>query len=405
MDSKYSMRQNVLFLISFMIFTPLSFSCTLDKYFDQSEIGITHQIETQEGDIAESSAKNSLLPEISLGVGQYINNDKRLASIGDSRLFIGLSHDLTSIYRYKFKEDEQELKKRQLDLELNRKKNEFYLKLYSEIIDYRNKKDLLKLMKNQLNTLRLDYDKVLFEMKAGISTNIEVELKNNLILKKDNEIKGLEEDIKRQLKKIKRSYNLPEALIHKMTSHDIYPCKNKSMRDIIKEIYNKKRDIIYANSNIQKSMLLPSIYVSLGLTPKEGGELSNVSFSHADYSASLSVSIPLVNFFSIIDNKKQLALNLQKNNMELKGKINDIEILSDEMLDRKDYLIKKRELLIHELHLLTKKNKFVNFIVSKNTERIFEKITTLEDIYAAEIEIKKIEGEIILIGLYLSFLG
>ncbi|EEJ6908677.1 hypothetical protein YU66_004580 [Salmonella enterica subsp. enterica] len=398
-------QQNLLILISYMTVTPLSFSCTLDEYFDKSDIGITHKIELQEGDIDKSSTINSLLPEISLGVGQYINNNKRLSSIGDSRFFIGLSHDLMSLYRYKFKEDEHELKKRQLDLELNRKRNEFYLKLYSEIIDYRNKKERLKLMQNQLKTLKLDYEKVLFDMKAGIATNIEAELKNNLIMKKNNEINDLGGDIERQLKKIKKSYNLPEYLVNKITAYDIYSCKNKNITEITREIYKKKRDIIYTNSNIQKSMLLPSVYVSLGLTPKEGGELSNINFNHADYSASLSVSIPLVNFYSILDNKKQLALSLQKNNMELRGKVSDIEMLSDEMLDKKDYLIQKRELLIHELHLLTKKNKFINFRTSESTDRIFTKITTLEDIYAAEIEIKKIEGEISLIDLYLSFLG
>ncbi|EDY0394418.1 hypothetical protein S631_004668, partial [Salmonella enterica subsp. enterica serovar Pomona] len=100
-------QQNILILISYMAVTPLSFSCTLDKYFDKSDIGITYKIELQESDIDKSSTINSLLPEVSLGVGQYINNNKRLSSIGDSRLFIGLSHDLMSIYRYKFKEDEQ----------------------------------------------------------------------------------------------------------------------------------------------------------------------------------------------------------------------------------------------------------------------------------------------------------
>ncbi|EFA1272519.1 TolC family protein, partial [Escherichia coli] len=72
----------------------------MDDYFNKTNIFSSYILEQEHNKIEESNNVASLLPSMSIGLGQYINNNKRLSTFGDSDIYFSLSQDIFSAYKY-----------------------------------------------------------------------------------------------------------------------------------------------------------------------------------------------------------------------------------------------------------------------------------------------------------------
>lgn len=99
---RFLSKSVVLFFCVYMV-TPYAKSqeCIMDDYFNKTNIFSSYILEQEHNKIEESNNVASLLPSMSIGLGQYINNNKRLSTFGDSDIYFSLSQDIFSAYKYR----------------------------------------------------------------------------------------------------------------------------------------------------------------------------------------------------------------------------------------------------------------------------------------------------------------
>ncbi|HBA7372439.1 TPA: TolC family protein, partial [Escherichia coli] len=146
--------------------------------------------------------------------------------------------------------------------------------------------------------------------------HLDTEIKRNNLDKMKNTLNEVELERQYTLMKINSDYAVPEKLLHEISLTDIKSCKRSSIMELVRDIYRKKNESVEIDNKISESSLLPSLYVSVGLTPKNGGTLSDISLREMDYNASISIDIPLSDFFSSFNSKKTNAMNLVRNGID-----------------------------------------------------------------------------------------
>ncbi|HCB8879713.1 TPA: TolC family protein, partial [Escherichia coli] len=313
----------------------------MDDYFNKTNIFSSYILEQEHNKIEESNNVASLLPSMSIGLGQYINNNKRLSTFGDSDIYFSLSQDIFSAYKYKNNKDKLAIQNNLQNLELQRKRYEYLLGFYYSSINYTYQLEQIQLTKKQIQKLETDYNisKELFKM--GKAPYLDTEIKGNNLDKMRNTLNEVELERQYSLMKIKSDYSVPEELLHKVTIEDIKACKRSSIIELVKNIYKKKNESVDIDNKISESSLLPSLYFSVGLTPKNGGTLSDISLREMDYNASISVNVPLSDFFSSFNSKKTNAINSMKNNIDNLNDFRELELLRFD-INNKLHIIKNK---------------------------------------------------------------
>ena len=89
-----SLRPVILFYIFTVIPNARAQECIMDNYFNKTKIFSSYSLDQEQNKVEESNNITSLLPRMSMGMGQYINNKKRLSTFGDSNVYFSLSQDV-----------------------------------------------------------------------------------------------------------------------------------------------------------------------------------------------------------------------------------------------------------------------------------------------------------------------
>lgn len=349
---RFLSKSVVLFFCVYMV-TPYAKSqeCIMDDYFNKTNIFSSYILEQEHNKIEESNNVASLLPSMSIGLGQYINNNKRLSTFGDSDIYFSLSQDIFSAYKYKNNKDKLAIQNNLQNLELQRKRYEYLLGFYYSSINYTYQLEQIQLTKKQIQKLETDYNisKELFKM--GKAPYLDTEIKGNNLDKMRNTLNEVELERQYSLMKIKSDYSVPEELLHKVTIEDIKACKRSSIIELVKNIYKKKNESVDIDNKISESSLLPSLYFSVGLTPKNGGTLSDISLREMDYNASISVNVPLSDFFSSFNSKKTNAINSMKNNIDNLNDFRELELLRFDINNKLHIIKNKIPILKNNLYI------------------------------------------------------
>ncbi|EFA7191604.1 TolC family protein [Escherichia sp. 20412-1] len=377
----------------------------MDNYFNKTKIFSSYSLDQEQNKVEESNNITSLLPRMSMGMGQYINNKKRLSTFGDSNVYFSLSQDVFAAYKYKNNKDKLAIQKSLQDLELQRKKYEYLLNFYYDNINYLYKLEQIELTKNQIKKLETDYNmsKVLFNM--GKIPHLDTEIKRNNLDKMKNTLNEVELERQYTLMKINSDYAVPEKLLHEISLTDIKSCKRSSIMELVRDIYRKKNESVEIDNKISESSLLPSLYVSVGLTPKNGGTLSDISLREMDYNASISIDIPLSDFFSSFNSKKTNAMNLVRNGIDNLSDFRGIELLRFDISNKLHIMKKKNSMLKKGLYIKWKELSYISERVKNKKESVLAYYSLQDDIYDTELEIKRSENELMYYELYLYFLG
>ena len=377
----------------------------MDDYFNKTNIFSSYILEQEHNKIEESNNVASLLPSMSIGLGQYINNNKRLSTFGDSDIYFSLSQDIFSAYKYKNNKDKLAIQNNLQNLELQRKRYEYLLGFYYSRINYTYQLEQIQLTKKQIQKLETDYNisKELFKM--GKAPYLDTEIKGNNLDKMRNTLNEVELERQYSLMKIKSDYSVPEELLHKVTIEDIKACKRSSIIELVKNIYKKKNESVDIDNKISESSLLPSLYFSVGLTPKNGGTLSDISLREMDYNASISVNVPLSDFFSSFNSKKTNAINSMKNNIDNLNDFRELELLRFDINNKLHIIKNKIPILKNNLYIKNKELNYISERVKNKKESVLTYYSLQDDIYEIELNIKRNENELMYYELYLDFLG
>ncbi|EEY7535415.1 TolC family protein, partial [Escherichia coli] len=212
----------------------------------------------------------------------------------------------------------------------------------------------IELTKNQIEKLETDYNmsKVLFNM--GKIPYLDTEIKRNNLDKMKNTLNEVELERQYTLMKINSDYAVPEKLLHEISLTDIKSCKRSSIMELVRDIYRKKNESVDIDNKISESSLLPSLYVSVGLIPKNGGTLRDISLREMDYNASISIDIPLSDFFSSFNSKKTNAMNLVRNGIDNLSDFREIELLRFDISNKLHIMKKKKSMLKKDLYIKRK---------------------------------------------------
>ncbi|HCN5669429.1 TPA: TolC family protein, partial [Escherichia coli] len=158
------------------------------------------------------------------------------------------------------------------------------------------------------------------------------------------------------------------------------------------------------NFDLEKAANYPSVSLSLGLTPKNGGTIRDISIEHSNYVASVSLNIPLSGLLKLAVKKEKHSLNvdsvklsIDKRNIELEDAKQGILNKLNNAIDELSYLRKQFSINKKKVSYLKKRLNDDNNMLS-----YYNEIDTLNEI---EKNLIRKENEIELYKMRMFFIG
>nr|WP_245397298.1 TolC family protein [Citrobacter rodentium] len=381
------------------------FSCSLNMYLSKLESYELFKLEQEDSLLQNKSVASSFLPNVSIGMGQYINNNTGLVDIGRSSFYIAASQLIFSGESLGKNSEKEENDNKRRIISFEKDKNEQLLKLYADILQYKYLKENISLILRRLDKLKLEYNKTVLDLKSGIIPSLEVDVKSLNVLKMESSLNRLKADYELLENKINKNYSIPPQNISKITENDILSCKTISYRELIDKNKHNKLQQADIELDINNASLLPSIYLSIGLTPKNEGALRDINLREMNYNGGISVNFPINNIFSAIDNQKKYAISVTKARLESERDHEQLLIANRNILN--EYLAIKRNIPIlkKEVQLKNRRMEYKLWLVKEKKENILSYLDSQDELYEAEINLKKNERDLKYYQMYLNFIN
>lgn len=381
------------------------FSCSLNMYLSKLESYELFKLEQEDSLLQNKSVASSFLPNVSIGMGQYINNNTGLVDIGRSSFYIAASQLIFSGESLGKNSEKEENDNKRRIISFEKDKNEQLLKLYADILQYKYLKENISLILRRLDKLKLEYNKTVLDLKSGIIPSLEVDVKSLNVLKMESSLNRLKADYELLENKINKNYSIPPQNISKITENDILSCKTISYRELIDKNKHNKLQQADIELDINNASLLPSIYLSIGLTPKNEGALRDINLREMNYNGGISVNFPINNIFSAIDNQKKYAISVTKARLESERDHEQLLIANRNILN--EYLVIKRNIPIlkKEVQLKNRRMEYKLWLVKEKKENILSYLDSQDELYEAEINLKKNERDLKYYQMYLNFIN
>ncbi|HFG3814449.1 TPA: TolC family protein, partial [Escherichia coli] len=263
----------------------------------------------------------------------------------------------------------------------------------------------IELTSNQLNKTQIEYQKSQLDFKSGNVPSLEIDVKSLSFLKMKNMLSALQNDLILLEDKFMADYSIPPEDISKITYNDIVSCKSIGYQELIE--INKKNKLQQADVelDINNAALLPSVYVSVGLTPKNEGALRDLNLRAMNYSGGVSVSIPLTNIFNAFDNKKNFALSVAKANLESEDDKKNLLMMKKDILNKYFNLKRDMPILKKEVELKSKKMEYKYWMVKEKKESVLSYLDLQDELYDSKIKLNKYERDLKYYQLYLDLIN
>ncbi|HBA8915728.1 TPA: TolC family protein, partial [Escherichia coli] len=252
--------------------------------------------------------------------------------------------------------------------------------------------------------LKAEYQRSQLDLKSGNVASLEVDVKSLNVSKMENTLSALQDDLKLLEEKFITDYSIPPENISKITDSDIISCKLMGYRDLIEINKHNKLQQADVELDINNAALLPSVYLSVGLTPKNEGALRDLNFRAMNYNGGVSVSIPLTNIFNSFDNQKNFALSVTKVNLESEDEQKKLLIMKKDILNKYSNLKREIPILKKEVELKSKKMEYKQWMAKEKKESVLAYLDSQDELYESEIKLKKNERDLKFYQLYLDFI-
>ncbi|HFK2404394.1 TPA: ABC transporter permease, partial [Escherichia coli] len=160
--------------------------------------------------------------------------------------------------------------------------------------------------------------------EQGAVSEFELNLKKNITENHQKNIKLLKNELQYLEWGLQNEYNIPQNMFEIIDSDIIKSCKKNDISFLIKKENMAELEEANINFDLEKAANYPSVSLSLGLTPKNGGTIRDISIEHGNYVASVSLNIPLSGLLKLAVKKEKHSLNvdsvklsIDKRNIEL----------------------------------------------------------------------------------------
>ncbi|EFI1844564.1 TolC family protein, partial [Escherichia coli] len=364
-------------------------SCSLDVYLMKSKTYRSFNIEQEETSIQNKHFSSSYLPSISVGMGQYINNDKGFVDLGKTSFYISASQLIFSGESLGYNNKKNEIDNNRRHISFEKEKNDMLLKIYEDTIQHKYLSENIKLTLNQLNKVQAEYQKSLLDLKSGNIPSLEVDVKSLNVSKMKNTLNTLYDDLKLLEEKFIADYSIPPENISKITDSDIISCKSMGYRELLETNKQNKLQQADVELDINKSALLPSVYLSVGLTPKNEGTLRDLNLRTMNYNGGISVSIPLTNIFNSFANQEKFALSVTKANLESDDEKKKLLIMKKNILNKYSNIKNDIPILEKEVELKRKKIEYLQWMVKDKKENVLSYLNSQDELYDSTIKLNK----------------
>lgn len=402
---KYFKNLSLIVFVNFCFCSNALSSCSLDVYLMKSKTYRSFNIEQEETRIQNKHFSSSYLPSISVGMGQYINNDKGFVDLGKTSFYISASQLIFSGESLGYNNKKNEIDNNRRHISFEKEKNDMLLKIYEDIIQHKYLSENIKLTLNQLNKVQAEYQKSLLDLKSGNIPSLEVDVKSLNVSKMKNTLNTLYDDLKLLEEKFIADYSIPPENISKITDSDIISCKSMGYRELLETNKQNKLQQADVELDINKSALLPSVYLSVGLTPKNEGTLRDLNLRTMNYNGGISVSIPLTNIFNSFANQEKFALSVTKANLESDDEKKKLLIMKKNILNKYSNIKNDIPILEKEVELKRKKIEYLQWMVKDKKENVLSYLNSQDELYDSTIKLNKYKRDLKYYKLYLDFIN
>ncbi|EMK6466114.1 TolC family protein, partial [Escherichia coli] len=382
---KYFKNLSLIVFVNFCFCSNALSSCSLDVYLMKSKTYRSFNIEQEETSIQNKHFSSSYLPSISVGMGQYINNDKGFVDLGKTSFYISASQLIFSGESLGYNNKKNEIDNNRRHISFEKEKNDMLLKIYEDTIQHKYLSENIKLTLNQLNKVQAEYQKSLLDLKSGNIPSLEVDVKSLNVSKMKNTLNTLYDDLKLLEEKFIADYSIPPENISKITDGDIISCKSMGYRELLETNKQNKLQQADVELDINKSALLPSVYLSVGLTPKNEGTLRDLNLRTMNYNGGISVSIPLTNIFNSFANQEKFALSVTKANLESDDEKKKLLIMKKNILNKYSNIKNDIPILEKEVELKRKKIEYLQWMVKDKKENVLSYLNSQDELYDSTI--------------------
>ena len=380
-------------LIACNTYAKVDSPCDLENYFRKTETYKSGMLDNEEKLVELERERLTLLPNISVAIGQQSTNDSSFKGISDSSVSLSLSQSVYNGGRYsKFK---NKIKK---DIEYNGlmihdKRNRYLIDLYRSVIEYKYKFDLHQLYSSQLKLQEKQLEATKARLASGDIAKIEYDIVGLRKEELQNEVDIIKNEIEQTELDISTRFNIPVTMIKEITGKKILSCKGKGSGQILNESRELLKQNENANYQLNMTSMQPSVSMSLHMRPPSGGTLNELTTKKTEFAAGISVSVPLSAYFSANNYKKDYSISVSR--------IDDTYDEKQKLYIReKDNIINKIKNLESNIDLTKEKielkRKEVEYILSRFRDKkdtIISYYRQLDEFVLEKIKLKKDERE------------
>ncbi|HCN8206682.1 TPA: TolC family protein, partial [Escherichia coli] len=278
------------------------------------------------------------------------------------------------------------------------------LSIYEIIIRRKEIESLLKEYQHKQKEADIENKRLQYFFEQGSVSEFELNLKKNITENHQKNIKLLKNELQYLEWGLRNEYNIPQNMFKIIDSDIIKSCKKNDISFLIKKENMAELEEANINFDLEKAANYPSVSLSLGLTPKNGGTIRDISIEHSNYVASVSLNIPLSGLLKLAVKKEKHSLNvdsvklsIDKRNIELEDAKQGILNKLNNAIDELSYLRKQFSINKKKVSYLKKRLNDDNNMLS-----YYNEIDTLNEI---EKNLIRKENEIELYKMRMFFIG
>lgn len=391
-------------LIAYNAYAGTKQPCLLEDYFKQTESYKSSMLDNEVKVLELERERLSFLPDVSVSVGQQSTNESSFKGFNKSSISLGLYQSVYNGNRYSIFKDKIANDIEYNNLMIHDKRNRYLVDLYRSLIEYNYKSDLHQLYSSQFDKQKKQLDVYKAKLSSGDIAKFEYDIVKLREEELENQVNIINNEVRQTELYIRTNFNIPVEVIKNITGKEILSCKTAGTKYIL----DKSRSLLQQNENrsyeLKMTSTKPNISLSLYMRPPSNGTLNDITTKKSEFFAAVNLTVPLSEYFSVKNNKKDHAISIRR--------INDTYDEKHKLYIReKENLISKIQDLGSSIELTRKKiklkSKEVDYVMSRFSEKketILSYYRQLDEFEHEKIKLRQDEREYEYYKTYIAIL-
>ncbi|HAL9108658.1 TPA: TolC family protein [Escherichia coli] len=382
----------------------VAYVCPLDLYFNKTIDYRTYQTKLSQIKMDRQDNNYSFLPEFSLSSGQSAYNKSGFKSPEYSSAGIYISMPIYSGGKFFLNNKKLLLSDDLQEIAIEKDRITYILSIYERIIRRKEVNSLLKEYQHKQKEANIENKRLQYFFEQGSISAFELSLKKNIAEDHQKNIRLLKNELQHLEWELEKKYVLPQNMFESINSSVIKLCKKDDISFLIKKENAAELEEANINFDLEKTADYPSVSLSFGLIPKNGGTIRDISIDHGSYAASVNLNIPLSGLLKLIAKKEKHLLSLASVKLNIDKRNIELETAKQEVLNKLNNATDELSYLKNQSSI--NKNK-VNYLKErlKNNNNILQYYNEINALNEIERNLRKKENEIELYKMHMFFIG